>query len=65
MAMYHRINLKHNPVVKSYMNRPLPPITADIFSQAVSQGEPSQYILDSFCVSETDEIVYGRICVYF
>ena len=65
MAMYHRINLQNGPVVKSYMNRPLPPITADIFSQAVSQLEPSQYVHDSFCVSESDEIVYGKNNVFF
>ena len=59
MAIYRK-SLKNAPNTKSYLNRELPPITADIFSQAISQTEPSQYVYDSFCVAEDEEIVYGN-----
>lgn len=59
MAIYRK-SLKNAPFTKEYMNRPLPPITDDIFSQAISQTEPSQYAYDSFCVPEDEEIVYEK-----
>lgn len=59
MALYHK-SLKNVQFTKEYLNRPMRPITDDIFSQAISQTEPSQYVYDSFCVPETDEIVYGN-----
>ena len=60
MAMYRK-SIKNVPITKSYLNRELPPITDDIFSQAPSQTQPSQYVYDSFCVPEDEEIVYGKL----
>ena len=57
MLKYHRSQMnKVQP--KSYLNRELPPITDDIFSQMPTQD--TSYALDSFVVSDSHVSVYSE-----
>ena len=63
MIRYHRSQMnKLQP--KSYLNRELPPITDDIFSQMPTQD--TSYALDSFVVSDDHVSVCSEfICLKF
>ena len=56
MAIYRK-SVKTVQYEKPWMNRPLPPITDDIFSQMPSQQD--SYIMDSFCVAD-DHVSFGN-----
>lgn len=60
LAIYHK-SVK-NISKKSYINRPLPPITSDIFSQIPTQD--ISYTLDSFVVPD-DQISFIGIFFSF
>lgn len=52
MAFYQKsVRNAANNHKPSFLNRPLPPITADIFSQMPSQDDDA-YLYDSFVVSD-------------
>ena len=58
LAKYHA-SLRNARPLETYLNRPLPPITAEIFSQMPTQ-DVTQYAYDSFLVADDNESIYEK-----